>query len=347
MWGIPQPFFVAFIVLFYYISVGGGGDYPQRVTGVIGETIKLVFPQNFTHFAKEIVFKFNRGSKTFKIAAFEDKKLQTEHLQFQNRLEILKDGMGLCIKNVSFNDSGMYIVEITLESNTVHKESFNLSLYEPVPAPSIRIDDEIDTSDGCNFTLHCYVRGNTTSLSYTWKYRDNSSDNFKLYNSTGPTIQMSLQPGSLDREVLCTVRNPADQKNVSHTLKSCQGKETHQNRLRWPLALPVVFVLLLSAIVIIWCKKEKNRAVFQTCNEEPKLSVPETETDTTTKPLQEIFVDIDPKDDVPFSVPEKTVKYSEGFIALHEKKDDKIELGDSEHPSIFPDPEDSENEEEC
>ncbi|PIO31754.1 hypothetical protein AB205_0020410, partial [Aquarana catesbeiana] len=103
MGGRPRPFFVAFIVLFYYISVGGGGDYPQRVTGVIGETSELVFLQKFTHCPKEIVFKFNRGSETFKIAQFKDKKLQTELFQFQNRLEILRDGMGLLIKNVSFN----------------------------------------------------------------------------------------------------------------------------------------------------------------------------------------------------------------------------------------------------
>lgn len=95
--------------------------------GVIGGTVELVFQQNFTH--KVIVWKFNRESKTFKVAEYKDSKLEIEYLPFQNRLEILENGMGLRIKNVSFKDSGMYIAEITLENNTVHKKSFNLSLY--------------------------------------------------------------------------------------------------------------------------------------------------------------------------------------------------------------------------
>ncbi|XP_040189879.1 SLAM family member 9-like [Rana temporaria] len=369
MRGIPRPFFVAFLVLCYAISGGGGGNYPQKVTGVIIRTVELVFRQNFIHFAKEIVWKFITESKTFKIAEYKDSKLEIEHLQFQNRLEILKNGMGLRIKNVSFKDSGMYIAEITLENNTVHKKSFNLSLYASVPDPFIRIDSGRDT---CNVILTCYVKENATSLSYLWKYSINGSE-YQPYNSTGATIQVSLQQGSSDIEFLCTVWNPADQKNVSYTLKSCQRKETHEYWLWWCLAPTALVIFLIGAFTGICCIKEKICAVFQTCcKKEPRLSVPETDKDpedhvpfSVSKSavryseyvvsVREEKKDKDPEDHVPFFVSKSAVRYSECVVSVHEKKNviafimqnDKIELGDSEHPFISPDPEDSENEEEC
>ncbi|XP_077320454.1 SLAM family member 9-like [Lithobates pipiens] len=309
MGGILRPLFVAFILLFHYIIEGGGGDYPQRVIGVIGESSDLVFLQNFTHRAKEIVFKFNRGSETFKIAEFKDKKLETVLLQFQNRLEILRDRMRLRIKNVSFNDSGMYIAKITLENNAEHTVSFNLSLYEPVPAPSIRIDDKNYTSDKCNFTLHCGVQENTTSLSYTWEYRHNSSDNFKLYNSTSATIQISLQPGSSDIEVLCTVRNPANQKNVSRTLKSCQRKVTESHHIRHHWFVVGAMLFFVGVAYIILCKTKQLKKSIE-------------ETDGVIS-LGKNYID-------------PSEEYQE-FSSVHkEKEDEKMASDDGELPSTFP-----------
>lgn len=95
------------------------------MTGVIGRTIELLIKRTFSDHVKEVVWKVNNGSQTFKIAEFKDNCLMTENPQFQ----MFRDGMGIRIKNVTFNNTGNYTAKIILKNNVIEEESFIVSLY--------------------------------------------------------------------------------------------------------------------------------------------------------------------------------------------------------------------------
>lgn len=87
-------------------------------------------------------------------------------------------------------------------------------IAEPVPAPALKAKLEKKSNNWCNITVYCSIPTNLTAVSYIWKYRHGGSA-YEQYNSSGDTVQMSLQPESWDMDLLCIVRNLADQKNVT------------------------------------------------------------------------------------------------------------------------------------
>ncbi|KAM5129949.1 uncharacterized protein ACMZJ9_020399 isoform 1-T2 [Mantella aurantiaca] len=225
--------------------------------------------------------------------------------------------------------------------------SFTIKPCQEVLIPVPTIQNEIAASDICNVTFRCFT-SNTVSLDYTWKYRHYGSE-YQPYN-TGNTIQISLHKNILDNKVLCTVCISADCKNVSSTIKPCQeGNKRHH----WVLIIALVFSIVLSIAIIIICKKEKlsSAAWIFYKKEEIKLCIPEQETNW---PHQEKCTD--PKQEEPFTVPDKTVKYSQfNFIQIHKEKqeckeplqcteqdDNMADMEDCELSSTSPALEDSE-----
>lgn len=250
-----QTCLVAWIIL---SNMSIGGDYPHKVNGVIGGTIELVIKRTFSDNATEVVWKLKRGSQTFKIAEFKDNNLRTEHPQIQ----MFRDGMVLRIKNATFDNIGNYTAKITLKNNVIEDVSFIVSLYEPVPFPTIRIDYEDGTNNTCNVTLHCDVTANT-SVSYIWEYKNGSE--YQRYESTVGTVQVTRQPEPM--EVQCTVHNPADSKYVSVPLKPCQQKvtESHHTRHHWPVVGAVLFVVGVACIIhLIHFKTQLKKSVQET-----------------------------------------------------------------------------------
>ncbi|CAJ0938888.1 unnamed protein product, partial [Ranitomeya imitator] len=93
---------------------------------------------------------------------------------------------------------------------------------EPITQPNV-ITEKANTKKQCNITLHCSVTSHTSDLSYTWKSRHQDST-YQLYGD-GSTIQISVPPDHQDMELLCIVQNPADQKNISITVTSCNNRD--------------------------------------------------------------------------------------------------------------------------
>ncbi|XP_075050028.1 SLAM family member 5-like isoform X2 [Mixophyes fleayi] len=239
----------------------GKHDPPLQVTGIIDQSVDLsVGPTR-------PVYKVYWNFQTYIMASFINLHLDIISKQFNKRLEIVDNGTTLRIRDLRMEDSGIYSVTITSTDEEEYKTSYNITVYEPVPAPTIRIEGKNIISGWCNGSLHCSVPTNTSVLSYTWKYRDRDTE-YQPYNN-GTIIQMSLQNESWDMEFLCIVHNPADQKNVSVQAKDLcsesskgrldenMGKSRHHYG---ELSLLVIFLLVLLGWFLFRNKRRKKES---------------------------------------------------------------------------------------
>ncbi|XP_066465261.1 SLAM family member 5-like [Eleutherodactylus coqui] len=183
---------------------------PLPVPGIIGQSVNLTLPVDQTGPEEEEIYW------TFQniiLAHFTYNHLKIRNEKFKNRLETLNNSRSLRITNLRKEDGGIYSATIHSADKMKYNTSYNLTVYEPVPSPTIQTECRKPSIDGGNVTLHCSVPSNTSDISYTWKCRQNNTE-YQLCN-TGSIIQMSLPPDHQDMEFLCIVQNPADQKNKS------------------------------------------------------------------------------------------------------------------------------------
>ncbi|XP_075050033.1 SLAM family member 5-like isoform X2 [Mixophyes fleayi] len=198
-----------------------------------------------THSVQSVGWKFNRNGKLIVIL---DTSIQPYYIypsQFSERLEVSNNIMTVTIMDLRKEDGGMFYSELTYKDGETDTFTYNVTIYEPVPAPAIRTEWQNVTGGLCNMSLHCSVPSNTSVLSYTWKYRHRDTE-YQLYNDTGNLIQMSLQSESWDMEFLCIVHNPADQKNVSvRVQEECPLSAKAYNRNH------IILIIIISCLLII------------------------------------------------------------------------------------------------
>ncbi|XP_068109292.1 basement membrane-specific heparan sulfate proteoglycan core protein-like isoform X2 [Hyperolius riggenbachi] len=207
-----------------------------KVIGLLNQSVDLSIAVGEP--PTQVTWKFDNRNQTFKIAEIEDNDLQPHYHQFTGRLEALKNGTVLRIKDSTKADEGIYYAYVTLVDHQLLKFTYYVTLYEAVPTPSVNVTEINRTNESCNVVLHCSVP-NTSNVSYSWKYRHGDSD-YHEYNSTAATIQMPVSRDSRDLEVWCIVHNPASKKNVSIRVTPCQQKE---NRHHYFL-IPAILLLL-------------------------------------------------------------------------------------------------------
>ncbi|XP_073493779.1 CD48 antigen-like isoform X2 [Phyllobates terribilis] len=199
----------------------GKPDVHLQVHGITNRSVDLILQINRTGHIQEIYWTLQSRI----LAVFQNNLLDIKNKDYDNRLEILDYGSILRINNLRKEDGGIYHVTVQYTDRNQDSASYILTVYDPVPPPSIQIGWEEDTGERCNVTLHCSVPSQTSHLSYTWKSRHQDST-YQLY-SNGSSIQISLPPDHQDMELLCIVQNPADQKNVSiNTQRDCSHPDT-------------------------------------------------------------------------------------------------------------------------
>ncbi|OCT69170.1 hypothetical protein XELAEV_18040479mg [Xenopus laevis] len=167
---------------------------------------------------------------------------------FLNRLEGSNNGTSLQIRELRMEDSGVFTAQISVNGE-MRDISYNLTVLEPIPTPEIEKTLDVNSTDLCH--LHCSVPSNSTSVSYSWIYRDKDTD---ILYANGSTISVSLKGKTLGTQFICLVQNPAHINNVSVLLYSCdetqtktQTKETGRNHLPLiAICLPFVILAILA-----------------------------------------------------------------------------------------------------
>ncbi|XP_053331011.1 SLAM family member 5-like [Spea bombifrons] len=200
------------------------------------------------------------------IVQFKNSNFEIYEDRYRNRIETSNDEMELLIRDLGEGDSGVYHQTILFANKKTQEFLFNLTVYEPVPSPVIKDELEKKTAVWCNLTLRCSVPLNTSALSISWlcRYKDSECCNRTACdNNNGSAVQLSLQPGSWDMEIMCLVQNPADRKNVSfHTRNIClpsENKSTMKGR-SYHIWIPILLGVLLLMIIIFskWKRKRKG-----------------------------------------------------------------------------------------
>ncbi|XP_042641551.1 uncharacterized protein LOC116961844 isoform X3 [Tyto alba] len=280
----PVPWLLAPLL----IVAGAAGPQPQQVNGVLGGSALLspALPPNKT--VREIEWSFSTGAgATIQVAEFRSGTFERPDPKdrFKDRLEMLNE-TALKIRALERGDSGVYGARIKLHPALVEDQIFNLSVYEPVPAPEIQHRLLSLTDQGCNITLRCWVLAGSGAEA-AWQLGSSLGTLWGHLCEDNGTLCLAVPASAFASSYTCVARNPIEERSVSirlDTLCRQQGKKLsppapgatrpagswHPPRLvpaethrwwMWQLCL----VLLLAAgallgIVQLWRKKRRKKA---------------------------------------------------------------------------------------
>ncbi|XP_077320431.1 SLAM family member 9-like [Lithobates pipiens] len=253
---LPECFLVLSIFPSLFVT---GEVVPIRVNGLVNESILLSPSVDSSHSVQQVYWTF----QTYIMAAYINNELKIIEDKFEGRLEILDNGRSLRIGELRLEDSGLYAGTITFTDKSKDQKTYNLTVYDYVPVPTIRIAEMKKDGEWCNVTLNCSTSTNTSALSYIWKYKQGSYSTM-LHNNTGDTIQISLQPESWDMEIMCIVHNPVDRKNVS-VQKICRDYGESDRKaikdltcwIKLYIYLPILMFLSLSLPLLCLLNRRK------------------------------------------------------------------------------------------
>ncbi|OCT69155.1 SLAM family member 9 [Xenopus laevis] len=243
-----QPVLLPLLLSLQLLS--GRQDVLHQVSGILNQSVCLSHQLDFL--VERIVWELEHNGSAFKLAEYEDQSLITLNSRFSNRLESSNAGTALRITKLKIEDSKIYKAIITLRNADIRTVYFNLTVYEPVPDPTLSAHVEKDKT-WCNVTLHCSVPTNVSLIFYIWMYR-NGSSGYQHYTN-GTTIHLLLMDIPQNMEFLCLVKNPAEQKNVSaHVEQICE----HVNAaavdnscwIKLHVYLPILAILSVAMLLV-------------------------------------------------------------------------------------------------
>ncbi|XP_058516457.1 SLAM family member 5-like isoform X4 [Ochotona princeps] len=138
--------------------------------------------------------------------------------KFKGRIQV-PNMTSLMIENLIFQDSGQYQAQARHTSGSLYNQVFQLSVYEPVPAPQLLTKSTCLMSGWCNITLECRVSGDTKDLNVTWESTGLNGE-LKHGGTLGPvpnswTLDVSLSMSQPNANLSCVVSNPVDQKTAT------------------------------------------------------------------------------------------------------------------------------------
>uniref|UniRef100_A0A670K2R8 T-lymphocyte surface antigen Ly-9-like n=2 Tax=Podarcis muralis TaxID=64176 RepID=A0A670K2R8_PODMU len=237
------------------------GNPTHQVKGILGGSVLLPanVSQGITVEKIEWDFYPQRGGPGFWLAEFSHGKLehQSPTDRFEQRLDMV-DETTLRIKDLELDDSGIYNARIWFMKSQFKEQSFNLTVYEPVPTPQIHFQEVSQTSEGCSVTLQCQAP-RKEEFSISWKRGNppralgNSLYEYQLSDS-GRNLHVFWRKDSSDSAFTCLLTNSVDQKNASFDLlKICPGDDGVQvRRQRHIISTAVVMLLIMMVVAVMW-----------------------------------------------------------------------------------------------
>ncbi|XP_031746995.1 uncharacterized protein LOC100486501 isoform X27 [Xenopus tropicalis] len=205
----------------YIVNVFGRGDIIVQATGREGDTVTLPTYMNHATSIERISWMFHDKGKKIHLAEFRNHKfIRVNKNYFPNRLEKSNYGTALQIKELRMEDSGIFTAHIYANGRK-RDISYILVVFELIPTPVIEVTYDENFTDLCH--LHCSVNSNSTTLSYSWTYRDNGTD---ILYANGSTISILLKNMASGSEFTCLVQNPVHRNSASVLLKSLGGRRT-------------------------------------------------------------------------------------------------------------------------
>uniref|UniRef100_A0ACB8G6P3 Uncharacterized protein n=1 Tax=Sphaerodactylus townsendi TaxID=933632 RepID=A0ACB8G6P3_9SAUR len=242
---------------------------PVQVNGILGGSASFPLKLPATQTVARIEWTLRAGSDPeVVIAELKDGKLELQNTRerFRQRLE-MADGTTLRIRALEKKDNSTLEVRVVFTSREVLRQTFHLSIFEPVPDPEIRPHLVSRTAEVCNVTLHC-LASEKRGIEVSWK-RGNSSDQPGVPEEGSDTdLHVSWRPNSLDSTFTCLLSNPADQKSASLDLASiCRSEDDGRPVYVWILGLVPFLILVAGVGIWLWKKRSRPKALPLTKSE--------------------------------------------------------------------------------
>ncbi|CAJ1053375.1 uncharacterized protein LOC117816164 isoform X1 [Xyrichtys novacula] len=202
--------FAVFVTAVLLCCVSSDEEW-EAVGAKKGDSVTLTTKDDGCDRGAQVVWMFGPQSPNTRIARVKDGEQRTNFSDhFKDRLQLDRQSGSLRISGLTFNDSGIYMCRSI--SSKIYTQRFNLSVYAPVCAPSIKINSSEVSTSCSSLLVECSVQ-NSRELRLSWfRGRD------RLRETSGPDmssrliLSLSVESSNGD-EYSCVAENPVDQRS--------------------------------------------------------------------------------------------------------------------------------------
>ncbi|XP_058877853.1 CD48 antigen-like isoform X2 [Acipenser ruthenus] len=224
----------------------------HQVKGIVGES--FTFPVEIPNLQPdiEVYWRYGPVDPDWTIARIQNGKIEVFEERFKARLQLDDMSSSLRINGLEREDSGIYQVE-TIRGNRFTKR-FNLSVYNPVPAPHVEKINGSEALGNRSCTLLCFV-GNATEVNVFWM-RDG-----KPLNTTELDPWQETESDSV--VFTCVASNPASNKSITVTPSHyCDEKGGAEPQMSPGVIAVIVLAVIgvLAVLSITLCLRRKKTA---------------------------------------------------------------------------------------
>ncbi|XP_069734490.1 SLAM family member 8-like [Phaenicophaeus curvirostris] len=235
-------------------------EQPQHVNGALGGSVLLApaLPPNKT--VKKIEWTFSDGTgNTIQVAEFGAGgfKRPDPKDRFKDRLEMFNKTM-LKIRALERGDTGVYGARIKLHPALVEDQSFNLSVYGPVPVPEIQAQHLSMSTQGCNLTLRCWVPAGTGAEA-TWQLSSILGTPWGQLCWDKQTLCLSVPTSAFNSSYTCLAHNPLEEQNVTVRVDTLCRHLDRGGWWRWHVCWMVVALGAGALLGLLWLWRKKRR----------------------------------------------------------------------------------------
>ncbi|XP_072420804.1 SLAM family member 7-like isoform X2 [Chiloscyllium punctatum] len=212
-----------YLLLFLEIQVAGlrqceGGCPPETlVVGTLGHSVMFSSTSAET-LPENVIWEVRKGDHII----CNGKTKEDCSANFRGRVLLHPRNLTAELRTVQQSDEGIYQVRLGTEWRYLHRERFNLRVYEAIFQPFITMTN-VSINGSCVVNLTCAVQEGS-HVSYTWHQQEAALSRQPVFHD-GESVQVTLSE-NMTLSYRCVTQNPVSVRNVTIQLhNSCQRQE--------------------------------------------------------------------------------------------------------------------------
>uniref|UniRef100_A0A8C9PD55 Ig-like domain-containing protein n=1 Tax=Spermophilus dauricus TaxID=99837 RepID=A0A8C9PD55_SPEDA len=218
--------FILFIFIWWNAAVSLCTSPPRMVNGILGKSVTLLL--NFPADKKANVISWNHNGINVAYMHLNELGELQYMVPFKNWKERLNftQTYSLHLSNLTMTDAGSYEAQINTEpSPTV--SCYTLRIFRPLSNLQVTHHTQLSGNSTCEIHLTCSLENPNDTVSFGWKFSENSS-------LREPNLTISWDPmSSSEQNYTCIAENPVSNLSFSVTAQSlCTGNSQPQVSLR-------------------------------------------------------------------------------------------------------------------
>ncbi|XP_034146286.1 uncharacterized protein LOC105009346 isoform X3 [Esox lucius] len=227
--------------------------------------------------------------------------------QFEGRLEMNPKNFSLTVRDLTLQDSGVFILTSDGAKGQIPSKSITLKVHEPVSNLVIYKKIQQLANRSCSVQMMCNA-SSSSNLNYIWK-RGN-----EMYRGD-QQMQFILSPGEGDHNLICNASNIVSEQSASTTV-SCSN-ETNPTETLWYIGvgipvggavagiLIVAVVMILTEGVVVYKRKDDQMEITVYTDVGDIAKMKDTRSNSDVNPMS-IYETVDDQN-IPRLNPQQTV----------------------------------------